>query len=213
EQLPDAPIGGRGNGGRRVERDQPAVLEHADAIAERERFAHVVRHDDDRFPHARLDAPELAMQLGARERVERAERFVHQQNRRIGSHVRVSRPSTTTAPASGSSSRLISFSSVLFPAPLRPTSASTSPDPTASEKLSSTRGRPGRANETSRNSMAGSGIVLATVPPEAQLMPQNMDRDPDVQRDSQQIQDDNQTSGESVVGGQTSGDAQQPTSV
>ncbi len=44
-------------------------------------------------------------------------------------------------------------------------------------------------------------------------MPQNMDRDSGVQRDSQQIQDDNQTSGESVVGGQTSGDAQQPTSV
>jgi hypothetical protein len=31
-----------------------------------------------------------------------------------------------------------------------------------------------------------------------------------VQRDNQQIQDDNQTSGESVVGGQTSGDNQQP---
>jgi len=44
-------------------------------------------------------------------------------------------------------------------------------------------------------------------------MPQNMERDPDVRRDSQQIQDDNQTSGESVVGGQTSGDAQQPTGV
>jgi len=57
-------------------------------------------------------------------------------------------------------------------------------------------------------------------------MPQNKDRDRsvaasrgsstndrDVQRDNQQIQDDNQTSGESVVGGQTSGDAQQPTSI
>jgi hypothetical protein len=31
-----------------------------------------------------------------------------------------------------------------------------------------------------------------------------------VQRDNPQIQDDNQTSGESVVGGQTSGDNQQP---
>ena len=55
-------------------------------------------------------------------------------------------------------------------------------------------------------------------------MPQNKDRDRsmdgnrqssafgrDVPRDNQQIQDDNQTSGESVVAGQTSGDAQQPT--
>jgi len=33
-----------------------------------------------------------------------------------------------------------------------------------------------------------------------------------VQRDNQQIQDDNQTSGESVVAGQTSGDNQQPIS-
>ena len=57
-------------------------------------------------------------------------------------------------------------------------------------------------------------------------MPQNTDRDrsvggnrrfstddTDAPRDNQQIQDDNQTSGESVVGGQTSGDARQPTSV
>jgi hypothetical protein len=32
-------------------------------------------------------------------------------------------------------------------------------------------------------------------------------------RDNQQIQDDNQTSGESVVAGQSSGDAQQPTAI
>jgi hypothetical protein len=34
-----------------------------------------------------------------------------------------------------------------------------------------------------------------------------------VPRDNQQIQDDNQTSGESVLAGQTSGDAQQPIDV
>jgi hypothetical protein len=39
-------------------------------------------------------------------------------------------------------------------------------------------------------------------------MPQNSQDS--VQRDNQQIQDDNQTSGESVVAGQTSGDNQQP---
>jgi hypothetical protein len=41
-------------------------------------------------------------------------------------------------------------------------------------------------------------------------MPQNSQDS--VQRDNQQIQDDNQTSGESVVAGQTSGDNQQPIS-
>ena len=33
---------------------------------------------------ARLDAAELLLQLPARDRIERAERFVHQQHRRIG---------------------------------------------------------------------------------------------------------------------------------
>jgi hypothetical protein len=42
-------------------------------------------------------------------------------------------------------------------------------------------------------------------------MPQNSRQS--VQRDNQQIQDDNQTSGESVVGGQSSGDNQQPIDV
>src|SRR4029078_2721402 len=108
---------------------------------------------------------------------------------------------------SGSSSRLISFSSVDLPAPLRPTSASTWPASTVSEKPSSTLGRSGLANETSRNSIAGSGIALATVPPEAQHMPQNSQDW--VQRDNQQIHDDNQTSGESVVGGAATREHQQ----
>jgi hypothetical protein len=56
--------------------------------------------------------------------------------------------------------------------------------------------------------MAGTGINVATVPPEAQLMPQ--DQTP---RDNQQIQDDNFSSGESVNSRQTSGDAQQPTRI
>src|SRR5262249_9754913 len=118
-------------------------------------------------------------------------------------------------PSSGSSSRLISLSSVLLPAPLRPTSATTSPASTVSEKRSRTRGRSGRENETLRNSIAGSGIALATVPPEAEDMPQNsrerFANENLEQRDNQQIQDDNQTSGESVVAGQTSGDNRQPT--
>ena len=37
-----------------------------------------------RLAHARLDAAELLLQLAARDRIERAERFVHQQHRRIG---------------------------------------------------------------------------------------------------------------------------------
>src|SRR5229473_5022483 len=82
----------------------------------------------------------------------------------MGSHSRVSRPSTNTEPASGSSSRLINFSSVLLPAPLRPTSASTSPASTVRLNRSRTGGAPGRANETLRNSIAGAGIAYPTLP-------------------------------------------------
>src|SRR5581483_11595399 len=64
-------------------------------------------------------------------------------------------------------SRLISFRIVVFPAPLRPTRANTTPASIASEKRSSTVRPPGRANDTSRNSIAGSGTWLATVAPEA----------------------------------------------
>ena len=56
----------------------------ADAIGERQRLQHVVRDDDDGLADPLLNAAELALQLGPRDRVERAERFVHQQHRRIG---------------------------------------------------------------------------------------------------------------------------------
>ena len=66
-----------------VPRDERALVEHADPIAEREGFAHVVRHDHDRFLHPGLDRPELGAQLRARDRIERAEGLVHQQHRRV----------------------------------------------------------------------------------------------------------------------------------
>src|SRR5213083_540287 len=62
------------------------------------------------------------------------------------------------APSSGSNNRFTSFSSVVLPAPLRPTSARTSPASTTRLKWSRIRGRPGRAKQTSRNSIAGTGI-------------------------------------------------------
>ena len=53
-------------------------------VAERERLADVVRHEDDGRAAARFwMRRELAPELGARDRIERAERLVHQQDRRI----------------------------------------------------------------------------------------------------------------------------------
>ena len=69
-------------GGR--ERDQPSLLEDGDAIRQRQRLGHVVRDDDHGLPQAALDAAKLRVQLGAGDRIERAERLVHQQHRRIG---------------------------------------------------------------------------------------------------------------------------------
>ena len=202
----------------RLAGDQRALVEDADASAKREGLAHIVRHDDDGLAQRGLDAAELAVQLGARQRIERAERLVHQQDRWIdgerprhadalalaarqlvGPAARESRRGRPTsssssrhaardrgarpaiepghdadvvrdghvrkqpdilqdvahappqrdrlpfarvaaldehgAGSSGRSSRLTSFRSVVFPAPLRPTSASTSPAASASVEI------------------------------------------------------------------------------
>src|ERR1041385_4144965 len=74
----------------------------------------------------------------------------------MGSHSRVSRPSTLTRPASGSSRRLISFSTVLLPAPLRPTSATDSPGAIARFRLSRTTREP-YEKRTSASETIGSG--------------------------------------------------------
>ncbi|HEY3161993.1 MAG TPA: hypothetical protein VGJ78_23685, partial [Vicinamibacterales bacterium] len=83
EQPADARIAGGGHGRRTIARDQVPFLDDADAIAERERLAHVVRDDDDCFANPLLNASELRVQFGARERIQCAEWLVHQQDRRI----------------------------------------------------------------------------------------------------------------------------------
>ena len=85
EQRPDTRVGRLRQRPRRIERGEHAVVEDADARRERERLAHVVRDDDDGLAHAadwiRRNSP---MELGARDRVERAEWLVHQEDRRVG---------------------------------------------------------------------------------------------------------------------------------
>ena len=223
---------------RAVAGDQPALVNHAETIGQLQRLAHVVRDDDHGLPHAGLDAPKLFLQLGSRHRIQRAERFVHQQHRRIGRErprdadaltlparqlvrpaLRVQlrrqpdqleqlgdprrdavraprlpaagpprccrrrscaetarRPESRSRPRAadgsgpsracpcprpardrpaGSSRRFTSFRTVVLPAPLRPTSAITSPLSMLRSKWFRTGALPGRLYETSRNSMAG----------------------------------------------------------
>src|SRR5947208_16432583 len=83
EELPHERMGRGRDNLRTIDCDQPPLLEHADAVAERERFAHIVRDDDDALAYALLNPPKLGVQLGAGQRIERAERLVHEQHWRI----------------------------------------------------------------------------------------------------------------------------------
>ena len=77
--------------------------------------------------------------------------------RRMGSHTSVERPSTATSPSLGSSRRLISFSVVVLPEPLRPKSTRVSPRRTSRLKSASSRCAFAARNETWRNSMTFCG--------------------------------------------------------
>ena len=59
------------------------MFEDRDAVAHLHRFFDVVGHEHDRLLQLRLHAEELVLQPGARDRVDRAERLVHQQHRWI----------------------------------------------------------------------------------------------------------------------------------
>ena len=55
-----------------------------DAGAEQQGFAQVVGDEDDCLSQALLQGQEFALQFGAGDGIERAERLVHQEKRRIG---------------------------------------------------------------------------------------------------------------------------------
>ena len=80
EQAPDARVERFDNRVASIAGDERSIIDDAEAIAERERLAHVVRDDDHRLVQLILDAAELLLQLGARHRVQRAEGFIHQKH-------------------------------------------------------------------------------------------------------------------------------------
>ena len=67
----------------RLARDQSPIIQDADTIAERECLDDIVRDEDDRLAQMTPDALELVAELDARHRIERAKRFIHQEDRRI----------------------------------------------------------------------------------------------------------------------------------
>src|SRR5256885_15268517 len=80
---------------RRPEEHDPALLQQPDRAAEQQPLAHVVRHEDDRLAETPLQREELALQLDARDGIERPERLIEQEERPIGGQ----RPRDAAPPA------------------------------------------------------------------------------------------------------------------
>ena len=76
--------GGAQHGGRGVELLDPALPVHGDAVAEPDRLLDVVRDEQHRLAHGGLEPQELVLEMLAYDRVDRAERLVHQQHGRVG---------------------------------------------------------------------------------------------------------------------------------
>ena len=57
-----------------------ARREDGDLVTQRERLVHVVRHEEDRRAQGPLNLLQLALQLRAHDRIQRAERLIHQQD-------------------------------------------------------------------------------------------------------------------------------------
>ena len=60
-----------------------ALAQDRDAVAELDRLVDVVRDEDHGLPHLLLQAQELVLKPRAHDRVDRAERLVHQHQRRV----------------------------------------------------------------------------------------------------------------------------------
>ncbi len=70
--------------GRVVLDEDAALAQDRDPVADQDRLVDVVRDEDDRLPHLVLDPQQLLLQPRAGDRIEGAERLVHQHHRRVG---------------------------------------------------------------------------------------------------------------------------------
>ena len=70
--------------GRVVLDEHAALAQDRDPVADQDRLVDVVGDEDDRLPHLVLDPQQLLLQPRAGDRIERAERLVHQHHRRVG---------------------------------------------------------------------------------------------------------------------------------
>src|SRR5687767_7534568 len=64
--------------------DDPTLMHQRNALAHQYRFADIVRDKEDRLAKLALELEKLLLDLSTIHRIDRTERLVHQQQRRIG---------------------------------------------------------------------------------------------------------------------------------
>jgi len=85
DELADEGVGRRRKDDfRQIVLHEPAVVENGDAVAHLDRFVDIVGHEHNRLPEPAQDAQKFRLQVGPSDRIECAERLVHQHHRRIG---------------------------------------------------------------------------------------------------------------------------------
>src|SRR5258708_5009776 len=81
DEIADEIVGRGGEDlARRSRLDHPAAIHDGDARGELQRLLHVVRHEHDGLAALAMDARDLRLQRVAGDRIERAERLVHEQD-------------------------------------------------------------------------------------------------------------------------------------
>src|SRR5258708_32470390 len=63
-------------------RRQPPFFQQNDVRSQQQRFPQIMRHEHDRFPQSLCQRFKFPLQFRPRHRIQRSERFIHQQNRR-----------------------------------------------------------------------------------------------------------------------------------
>ncbi|MPM75710.1 hypothetical protein SDC9_122704 [bioreactor metagenome] len=86
DELRDEVVGGMGHDLLRRARlgDPGSGAQHQHLVAEQEGLVHVVRHEDHRLAQLGLDPQHLLLQVAPDDRIDRAERLVHQQDVGVG---------------------------------------------------------------------------------------------------------------------------------
>lgn len=84
EEHADSRVTGAGDRLGAIERHEAPVGQDAQPCGKREGFTHVVSHHHNRLADPFLNAMELPVDFGPSERIERTERLVHQDHRRVG---------------------------------------------------------------------------------------------------------------------------------